>query len=333
MVEVTPNNWGGEISFANRKISYRQLAGIGGVVFWLSVMLIATGEAGVKSILGTAQFLVTLLLITFATRSVRIRTLFAMFFAGGFMMGMVAIVGRILGLTAGNLNATMGVALLEEFAVLVPPLWLLWRWRNARLWSLGSGDLILLFAFCGAGFGMVETAYILKTHSLDQLSWLPVVAWDGDRIRGYHLFNSHEIWAAFAGIGFAASWMLRSKGAWVWLFAVAGVVFGIIDHFVLDAHGTGEFIVNALGALTGGGVFVLVIFIVGLIGSAVFDRKLIKKMPMSVKDLYEKPKRRSVLNFRAWAFGHNQFENASGKDKEAVANVCLAVTDKLMAPQ
>jgi hypothetical protein len=334
--DLRKNDWGGSVTIAGHAVSIRQIAGAAGIGLWLSLMLMRNGSAGIASLATTVQFAITLLLLTSATRSIRLRSLLSMFLAGGFMMGIIVILGKILGLSTGSVPAHTAVAMIEEAALLAPPIFLLWRWRKTRMLSLGASDIFLLFAACGAGFAMVETANILRERSLDQFTWLPVLAMDGDRIHGYYIFGSHEIWAGVAGIGIGLAWLLRSKGTWVWLIAIAGIALGTIDHFVLDAKG-GGLIVDVLGTLTGRGVVTIAAFVFGAIAAVAIDAHIIyRKMPVYLWSLLKKPLWSkagvgSLLDLRALAFADYQTENAAEWDRPSVASSCVQLTDRLLA--
>lgn len=333
-IDLSKDDWGGSVPVAGRKVSIRDLVAAIGTTFWLSVMLIRTGSAGMHSLATTAQFLLTIVLLGAATFSLKIRPLLSVFLAGGFTMGLVAIVGRLFRFDAHTVSMNFIVAVIEEAAIIGPPLYLLWSWRKWRLCSLGATDIFLIFAACGAGFALVETAYILSARTLDQFSLFPVIAWDGDRIRGYHLFNGHEIWAGLAGQTIGLALLLRSKGPIVWLIGLAGIIFGVIDHFVLDTQ-ISDFPVNALRVLTGNGYLTLTLFLAGLFATTLFDAYIIyRTLPQYLwllkRPLFSKYGFSSLLELRSLAFANYQLEQAAEKDEAKIAAVCLALTDKLL---
>lgn len=323
--DLRKSDWGGSLKIGSKAFSIRHTVGIGGVLLWLSILLVRTGGAGLQSMATTAQFLATILLLSAGTLSIGWRQLLSMFLAGGFMMGVLAIVGRVLGFANGGASVNLMVALIEEFAFLLPPFLLLWSWRKWRIWSLGATDIFLLFAACGAGFGMVETAYILSTRGLDQFSWLPVVAMDGDRIRGYHIFNGHEIWASVAGQAIGLAWLLRSKGPLAWLVAAGGIAFGIADHFMLD---------NKSGDI---GLLLLLLFVGGAAAVLLFDAQIIyRNMPKHFWEMMKRPLVSiegicSLLRLRALAFADYQLSRAASGEKNHLAGVCLSLLDRPVA--
>lgn len=323
--DVRKSDWGGSVKIGGKSFSIRQAMGLGGVLLWLSIMLVRTGGAGLHSMATTAQFFATILLLSAGTLSIGWRPLVSMFLAGGFMMGVVAMVGRLFGFASGGAATNLTVALMEEAAFLLPPLCLLWRWRKWRLWSLGATDIFLLFAACGAGFGMIETAYILSTRGLDQFAWLPVTAMDGDRIRGYHIFNGHEIWAGVAGQAAGLAWLLRYKAPLALLVAASGIVVGVADHFMLD---------NKSGDI---GVLLLLLFVAGAVAVVLFDAHIIyREMPkhfweMTRRPLFCKEGMRSVLRVRALAFADHQLMRAPASEREQVALVSLSLLQPVSA--
>ncbi|MBX9572008.1 MAG: PrsW family intramembrane metalloprotease [Candidatus Obscuribacterales bacterium] len=333
-LDLKKKDWGGSLKMAGMDFSWRQIIGFSGIIFWLIILLIRTGAAGAASLATTAQFLVIILVLTAGTRSISLRALFSLFLAGAFMMGLVAIFGKMLGFLSGGMPVFLAVSIVEEFALLLPAVLILWRWRHTRIWTLGASDIFLLFAFCGAGFATVETAYILQARGLDQLSWFRVIAWDGDRIHGYHLFNGHEIWAGIAGLSIGLMWLLKNKGVLVYLLPVIGIALGAIDHFVLDARGNG-FIVDALAAVTFNGFLALIVFFAGIICAITIDAKTVyRDLPSYLWCLLKHPifgraGYNSLLNIRALAYANHQLESASEQEKPKLAQICLLITNRL----
>lgn len=334
-IDLTKEDWGGRVKILGGALTLRQAVTIGGIAIWIAVMLLRTGAGGIASLRTTAHFLLTLLVLSLLTRSISLRALTSVFLAGGFMMGAVAVAGKMVGLTYGSVATYACVAIVEEAAALAPVLLLLWRWRKRKLWTLGATDISLLFAFSGAGLALVETAYILQSRTIDQLPWFPVISWDGDRIRGTHLFNGHEIWTCIAGQSIGVAWLLRSKGSAVWLIALAGIALGIIDHFCLDARG-GGFMVDALAGITLQGYLVLAIFVLGLISTITLDAYVIyKTMPDYLWTLLRRPMwtrtgLSSLLRLRSLAFANYQMEHAPQHIQSTLADICLELTDRLI---
>jgi RsiW-degrading membrane proteinase PrsW (M82 family) len=99
------------------------------------------------------------------------------------------------------------VPILEESLKLAPVVFILWRHRASRLWTMGASDIMLMGAASGAGFGLVEEAYF--HHHLGPtlaLDWFPLT-----RINGATLTVGHGSWTALAAatLGLALLWHPR----------------------------------------------------------------------------------------------------------------------------
>ena len=156
-----------------------------------------------------------------------------MFMLGGFAMSL-AYVHRPLG--AAYSARAFVVPPIEELLKIAPVLFVLWRGRKSLTRTFGVTDVMLLAAASGAGFGMVEDAYIRHNSGWPaQLDWLPLTEITGGRV-----IAGHAIWTTLAGVtlGFALLLKNRSKLAAVGLGA-SGLVWSVFDH-IANNFGVGQ---------------------------------------------------------------------------------------------
>src|ERR1700730_1017962 len=151
----------GTISWHGHHFSGRQLVAWAGAAFWLLVMIVSYGTGGIVALWTALVFMVALIVLTSATRTVSIRQVTSLFLLGGFTMGLVYVVAQFIPHTP--LRAFM-VPPMEETFKIAPVLFVLWRGRNSTTWTLGVTDVMLLAAASGVGFGMVADAYIRHTR-------------------------------------------------------------------------------------------------------------------------------------------------------------------------
>src|SRR5712691_3988761 len=120
------SDWG-QVRIGNKNYPVRLVVTVAGATLWLGSMLVETDTGGIVAIWTNLLFLVPLVAICSATRTVTLRELVSLCFIGGFMMGVVLLVGPV--------NPTTSVEkffmppLLEESCKIAPVLFLLWRWR------------------------------------------------------------------------------------------------------------------------------------------------------------------------------------------------------------
>lgn len=252
------SDWG-EVRIGNNIYSVRLLATIAGATLWLGTMLVETGTSGIAAIWTNLLFLLPLVAISSASRTLTIRQLVSLCFLGGFMMAVALLVIDIFMPTSAARDFL--VPSLEESCKIAPVLFLLWRWRKSRLWTLAATDVLLMAACSGTGFGVVEDAYI--RHNLGwpaQIGWLPVT-----EISGGRLIVGHGIWSAFAGITIGLGLLFRKRRRTTWSLGASGFVLSIFDHISnnLGVHHPGQLAVF-LNSFDAQGYLVYYLFLTGV---------------------------------------------------------------------
>ena len=246
---------------------------ISGVVIWLGLMLVKTGWSGVIALVTAALFMAGLIILGSATRTATLRDLLWLFLMGGAMMG----VGYLGGLLAPDYPANAFVVPpMEESLKIAPVLWILWRGRRARTWSIGVTDLMLMGAASGAGFALVEDAYI--RHAVGwaaHLAWLPIT-----EISGGRLIVGHAIWTALAGMTIGWALLLRNRATLAIGVGVCGYAWSILDHaannYAVHVQGWSA---NLLNGITGYGWISIYLFVIGFIAAIAVDLYIVRKAP------------------------------------------------------
>ena len=262
-----------------RRFSPRTIIVIAGVALWLGSMLVKTGGSGVVALATAVLFMGELIILGSATRTVTLRQLLWLFLMGGVMMG----VGYFGGLVAPDYPAkAFVIPPMEETLKLAPVLWILWRGRKARTWSMGVTDIMLMGAASGAGFAMVEDAYI--RHAVGwtaHVAWLPLT-----EISGGRLIVGHAIWTALAGMMIGWALMLRNRGVLAIGVGVCGFVWSILDHAANNytVHVSG-WSASLLNDVTGYGWISLYLFVIGVIAAIAMDLYIIHKAPPRLPEL------------------------------------------------
>jgi RsiW-degrading membrane proteinase PrsW (M82 family) len=217
------------ITVGKYRISLGALLFCAGVAFWIGNMLLRTGGAGFASLLSSLYFLVLLVLVLSGTRTITIARLAGFYCLGGAMMSVMWLVAYEFTAVGAErfVSRTVFVPLMEETLKLAPVALFLWRQRNARLWTLGAGDVLLMAAASGSGFALVEDAYI-RLHGSSwetPIGWLPVAAMSGD-----HLAAGHGIWTGLAGATLGLALLWRNGGKARYVLAASGWVWSVLDH-------------------------------------------------------------------------------------------------------
>ena len=233
---------------------------------------------GRRFFLDDAQFLVEILLVTFATRSIGLKAgVSALAWGIGAVPPLTVIVG--LALSAAGIDMTDGagnsviVPVVEETAKLLPVAMvavLAGRWKAGLL---NISDLLLLGCMSGAGFSMVESSYFDHVRvgerygpHLGGLNLLPG-AWGTAGYLGHAAATG--LIALGVGLGLYLKRKPRAAG---WWWAVPVATFG----WVALEHGMANMYVNT-GSRTwlmlGAGRFTPWLFLAGVAAAVTIDRR------------------------------------------------------------
>jgi RsiW-degrading membrane proteinase PrsW (M82 family) len=235
----------------------RLLVTAAGIALWLGLMIAETGNGGITAIWTNLLFLVPLALACSRTRTVSTRQLVSFCLFGGFMMGCALVV--INAVAPESTIRSFIVPPIEETAKIAPVLFVLWRWRKSRIWTLAVTDVLLMAAASGTGFAVVEDAYIRSRFGWQgQWSWLPVTEFAGGRI-----IAGHAIWTALAGLMIGLGLLLRRIPPLAIAVGASGYLLSLLDHISnnYDATAGGG---TAMDAIVHHGYLVLWVFLIGV---------------------------------------------------------------------
>lgn len=288
------SDWG-QVRIGNNDYSVRLLVTIAGAALWLGTMLVETGTGAIVAIWTNLLFLVPLVAIGSLSRTVTLRQLVLLVFIGGFMMGVALLVIDTV-MPTTSVRAFL-VPPLEESCKIAPVLFLLWRWRKSRLWTLAATDVLLMAACSGTGFGLVEDAYIRYRFGWPaQLDWLPVTEITGGRI-----IAGHAIWTALAGVTIGLAVLLRSRRRLAWPVGVSGFALSIFDH-ISNNFGIGnrDLLARFMNGVSADGYLVLYLFFIGVLVVLAADLYIVHVALPGLPE-FKAPGR--LRDFRArWAF-------------------------------
>lgn len=318
----------GKVKIADKVYDTRLAVGVVGLVFWLAMLFVTTGVYGVYAIRDEAIFLGFLILVALPVITIPLSNLWSTFFYGAFCMGIASILCKMAHAVSNDAGFTL-VPLIETPLYLAPAILFLWRRRKFFSWELGATDIMLLCAFAGAGFELVELAAI-QAHTGSDLAGSPLfmmpTAYEwGDRIRGTHVLNGQAIWATIAGATIGIASYFRTQKWWIPV-AMTGVFWAWLDHFVVNLHadsiaGGG---VSFLNFVVGKGYLTTYLCFIGILACVGLDLYLnLKKFPENMKPdasnvapKFSRPWLFVVLSTRRLAYSYYRIINANGPERD-----------------
>jgi RsiW-degrading membrane proteinase PrsW (M82 family) len=248
-----------------------------GVTFWIGNMILHTGSAGIAELWASLYFVTEMVVITSATRTITVDRVAVLYCLGGTMMGVMWLISAVFTSFVPSPDAISRqffIPFMEESLKLAPVVYVLWRGRRSRSWSMGASDIMLMAATCGAGFGLVEEAYF--HHALGPtraLDWFPLT-----RINGATLTVGHGSWTGLAGATLGLALLWRPRKLLNYALAGSGILWSIIDHshhnYGVDRTGLS---VDLFNFVTGHGWLSLYFFVIALILVVASDLNVIQR--------------------------------------------------------
>jgi hypothetical protein len=333
------------IAIGGRVIPARVALFWAGVTFWMAMMLIETHSAGLVALWASFGFMVEMIVVTSATRTVSLSLVSRFYCWGGAMMSAVWLIDFVFTMVEPDGNALsrkLFTPFLEECLKLAPVAFYLWRQRRGQSRSLGASDVLLLAAASGAGFGLVEDASIQHDFGTwHAVWWLPTTA-----VIGSSMTVGHQIWASISGatLGLALLWRLRQPISY--LLGVSGLLWSMLDHFRNNlAVGRSGFFVSFLNFVGGHGwisVYLFVFAVIAVVGSDLFVvRRMLSSRPQ-LKLKEGKPpgvRRRGdglkglwafLVERRAFAYVLFRSQRLAGPAREELARLAAVLERRLM---
>lgn len=302
------SDWG-QVKIRKRSFPVRLLVTVAGATLWLASMLGETGTGGIVAFWTNLLFFAPLIAICSATRTVTLRQLLSLLFLGGFMMGVALFV--INTFAPATTARAFIVPIIEESSKIAPVFFLLWLWREFRIWRLAASDVLLMAAASGTGFGLVEDAYIRHRFGWPaQLDWLPVTELTGGRI-----IAGHAIWTALAGVGIGLAILLRSRRRIALAVGGSGFILSLFDH-IANNYGvrTGDSLATFMNGIGAHGYLVLYLFFSGVLVVVAADLYVVHEMFPRLPELnlpsgIQHFRAKWSLSLRKRALAHEAFQN------------------------
>lgn len=276
------SGWGGwgTVVFGTTRIPVRLLVLVGGTLVWVVAMFLVGGGEALSAVWTNALFLVPLVLVGSLVRTVTLRSIVLMVFAGGALMGVMYLLAQLIGPLLGSQGMRdFLIPFLEELLKVLPVLGFVWVGRRTHTWAIGATDLLLLAAASGAGFSVVEDASLRANSGWpDQIDWLPVTS-----LFGGHLIVGHAIWTALAGatIGLALLLRARQSAFVIVLVGASGFAVAVLDH-IANNYGVGssDGLAGVLNFVTANGWIALMLFFAAAIGCVAVDAWIVyRRLP------------------------------------------------------
>jgi RsiW-degrading membrane proteinase PrsW (M82 family) len=269
---------GGTLTMRGRQLPMRRLVFWGGIAFWLGNMILRTGWYGIAEFWASLSFVAELVMITSATRTITLNRVAVLYCWGGTVMGVMWLVGTVFTSFIPSPDAVSRqffVPFMEESLKIAPVVYVLWRGRRSRSWTMGASDIMLMGAASGGGFGLVEEAYFhLHNGATRALDWLPLT-----RINGPTVTVGHATWTGLAAATLGLALLWRPREPLNYLLAGSGLLWSIIDHshhnYGVDRSGI---TVDLFNFLTGHGWLSLYFFVIAVIAVSVSDVYVIQRV-------------------------------------------------------
>ena len=228
-------DWG-RLRVGGVDLPLRAVIAVAGVFVWLFIAVLLSGFDNVAAALAAnAVFVAGLFVLGTLTRTLSALMIVRAFLLGASAMAIMLFLGQPLGALSSDPASTID-PIVEELLKLTPLALILWQGRRMSSWQLSATDVLLICAAAGAGFAVVEDAFIRMNEGWgDTLPLLPTTEIYSDRIRGDRLIAGHAIWAALSGmtIGIALL-MVRIRP--LLILAPLGFVVATADHIAVNSQ-------------------------------------------------------------------------------------------------
>lgn len=279
----------GTIPIGASRVPIRWIVLWAGFAGWLAITLVKTGPAGITAFAFNVSIVIGLLLIALFTRTVPLRTILMMFFAGGLAVGIAALVEQIFNVTFLEPLRSSCVPAIEEVVKVSPILLHLYRTRKFSSYTYGLTDFILMGAAVGAGFGVVNDSFIhVNRNWSHHIQWLPTA----DYVNNQFLVAGHAIWTALAAFTIGLYQILSTRNRNIALVVGAlGVVWATYDHFAaihfLHPH---QFISSSVKLFTVNGFASVYLFAAAVVTALLADYFILIRWSLKAKG-FKLPKR------------------------------------------
>jgi RsiW-degrading membrane proteinase PrsW (M82 family) len=260
---------------------------------FLLLLLPKTGPA----LLFPAYFLVMMLIVTVANRSLPLRWVAFCFIYGSTLVVFAALmlawpIDQLVGVNS-RFAGTVLVPILEETVKILPLLvflaWTGWRFR----WTAGASDLTILGAALGAGYALVEDTLLGYVPRISAADYLLRAHGAGPHLGPLYLFPSmdigtadtafmgHAATTAFVALTIGLARLLAGRlGKAAWALPVVAWLWVVVEHglfnYVADV-GRLDGLVKFIYTLDAKGRLASIAFYLLLLGVIAFERGILRR--------------------------------------------------------
>ena len=259
-------------------ISQLRVASLVAVLIAVAVLVI--DEPGYSWV--ELQFVLFVLLLSTATRTISLRYAITMFATGvSIATGLTLLVGNLLDASGYNMSGVgiraVTLPVVEELAKLLPALVAVVIIRRRTRVLPNPSDLLVLTAMCGAGFSIVEKSYwegvVFNFTYGPQLAGMYLfpdalgISVDGSRLG----FIGHAPATALVGLGLGLGLQLQRRAfarTWWWALPIVALAWVTLEHALLNLYyANGSTVLRWLG----GGMLTPWLFTLALVAVLAID--------------------------------------------------------------
>jgi RsiW-degrading membrane proteinase PrsW (M82 family) len=333
-------DWG-TVRFGQTQAPLRLVITAGGATVWLVTLLVGTGSHAIDAITTNLLLVAGLLALASFSRSVSVRELVSLVFAGGAMLLVAWVVVEVFeasGVKSGQPERPFVVAMLEEPIKLLPVAFILWSGRRSRTWSMGATDILLMCAASGAGFALFEDSFIREKAGWGgSISWLP----PAEDLGAHGVIAGHAIWSALAGATLGMALLLRNKERRLAIgLALCGIGWAIFDHFGNNYSNIRHDSLNdLLRGVSADGHVTIWLFVIAVIGAIAADLHVLHRSGLPQPPEVAPIKAGAGTLLKAWAytldrralaFAAHQLRYAPPLEREEVGDVIRNLVNSLV---
>lgn len=331
------NTWG-SFPFGRSRLEVRQIVMWMGIAVWAGWTWAKTaGFPALIALAYNATFVIPLMIVSRANTTIPLATTGTITLCGASMMGIAGLVGVTLqnSLGANNVFLPFLTGTLEETLKLLPVVILLWRGRKFSSYTIGTTDILLLGIACGAGFGVVEDAFMHAAAWQSDVRWLPST----EVING-RMIAGDSIWTGLAAGTIGIAFMMRHRTGWI-LLAPVGLLWAMLDHITYNYASTRPDLSGTiLNWITGNGYLTIALFIACFSAAFLLDRFILFKILPKVSEFKIPSSKEAseslenvwefVLDRRRLAYAYYKYSHRTGEAQRAPAMVVAILMQHLI---
>ncbi len=224
------NSWG-TVQLGNSTVPLRWVVLWLGFALWLGTILIYTGVNGITAFSFNISVVIAVALLSSLTRSVTLRTAALMFFVGATAPAVVLIFEMLTMLAPESTARAYVVPFIEQCTMYVLLIAYLFITRKFTFWTLGLTDMVLMGVLMGAGFAIVNDAFVHNNNVWEHaIQWLPTA----DFVDKQHLVVGHGVWGGITATGIGLAFFFLNNRWAAAAISLVGLSWSILDHLAAN---------------------------------------------------------------------------------------------------